>query len=63
MSLLPLLPVEIEVYLNGDGSVDFADLCGDFLDTAHALDPSFERCPEKEQKNNVTLHARSDTNP
>ncbi len=33
------LPVEIEVYVNPDGSVTFADLAEDMVAVAHRLNP------------------------
>lgn len=35
----PLLPVEIEFYIEADGTVVFADLAADILPIAHELNP------------------------
>ena len=35
----PLLPVEIELYIEPDGTVIFADLAAEALPLARALDP------------------------
>jgi hypothetical protein len=35
----PIIPVEIEIYLNPDGSVTFADLEEHAIDLARELDP------------------------
>jgi hypothetical protein len=35
----PLLPVEVEFYIEADGTVVFADLAADLIPIAHELNP------------------------
>lgn len=49
---LPTLPVEVELYIQPDGSVVFADLAAELLPLAMTLDPAIQIACTPPQPNN-----------
>ena len=57
----PIIPVEIEIYLNPDGSVTFADLEEHAISLARELDPDAVLACDVTPPDSASLPEESDT--